>query len=273
MSQGFKINKKGEVIYFSVHSFDERGGTIHGFSTRHGGVSSEPYADLNLGFHTGDVPEAVRENRLRFCNALGIDPVELVTAQQVHGDRVCLVTSELRGAGALDIEGAIPSTDAMITREKNLALMAFFADCVPILIYDPVGKAIGVAHAGWNGTIYQIGSKTIQAMAREFGTKPRNCLIAIGPSIGPCCYEVDALVIERVKQVFPYWQDLAEDKGNGHWNLDLWAANKQSLIKAGVPEDNISLSGMCTKCNGDMLFSYRGEKGITGRLAAVIKLS
>jgi len=271
MSQGFKINKKGEIIYFTVQGFDEHGGVVHGFSTRHGGVSSSPFASLNLGFHTGDDPEAVKKNRLRFCSALGIEAREMVTAEQVHGDHVQVVRVDDSGAGALTPKGSLSATDAMITQDKA-PLMAFFADCVTILIYDPVAKAAGIAHSGWNGTVLQVGAKTIKAMVKEFGTRAADCLIGIGPSIGPCCYEVDERVIEKVKQVFPYWQDLVEEKRPGHWNLDLWAANRQSLIEAGVSAENISVSDMCTKCNQDLLFSYRGESGTTGRLAAVIRL-
>ena len=272
MSQGFKINNRSGATFFTVQQFDEQGGLKHGFSTRQGGVSKPPFASLNLGFHTGDDPALVGENRVRFCNAVGIDPLSLVTAEQVHGERICVVTDSERGAGALDVTGGLPATDAMITKETNVALMAFFADCVPVLLYDPVGRGIGIAHSGWQGTMYQIGAKTLQAMATQFGSRAEDCLVAIGPSIGPCCYEVDEKVIDQVKRVFPFWQDLVEEKENGHWNLDLWEANRQSLIKAGVPVENITVSGMCTKCNQEMLFSYRGELGNTGRLAAVIKL-
>jgi polyphenol oxidase len=271
MSHGIKVTKKKDIIYYTVQSFEEQGGVIHGFSARHGGVSLPPFASLNLGFHTGDNPEAVKENRTKFCNALGIDPAKLVTAEQVHSDKVAVVTAKDAGSGALSPSGALVSTDAMVTREQ-VPLMAFYADCVPILIYDPVVKAVGVVHSGWSGTVLQIAAKTIRTMAQEFGTDPANCFIGIGPSIGPCCYEVDDKVIDRVKDVFSYWQDLLEDKGNGHWNLDLWEINRQSLIEAGVPAENITVSGVCTKCNSELLFSYRGEHGTTGRLAAVIMI-
>lgn len=271
MSQGFKVNKRGGIIYFTVQSFSEQGGVVHAFSTRHGGVSSPPFASLNLGFHFGDDPASVQENRRRFCKAVGLEPAETVTAEQVHGDHVQVVTLNQAGAGALTLSGSIPATDAMITRDK-IALMAFFADCVPILIYDPGRRAVGIAHSGWKGTLLEVGRKTIEAMVKEFGSNPADCLIAIGPSIGPCCYEVDDRVIAEVKAAFPYWQDLVEDKGSGRWNLDLWAANRQSLIEAGVAAEKIAVSGMCTCCNQDMLYSYRGEKGSTGRLAAVIRL-
>lgn len=270
MSRDFKINKKGEIIYFTVQSFDEQNGIVHGFSTRHGGASVSPYASLNLGFHTGDSPEAVRENLQRFCHALGIDPQCLVIGQQVHEDKIKVVTS--RDAGDGSAKFAISATDALITQDIDVALLAFFADCVPILIYDPVKRAIGVVHAGWRGTVLQIGAKTVKAMEREFGTNPADCLIGIGPSIGACCYEVDSTVIDIVKQTFPYWQDLLEEKDSKHANLDLWAANRQSLIDAGVEAEHISVSGMCTKCNQELLFSFRGEGGVTGRLAALIKL-
>ena len=197
---------------------------------------------------------------------------EVVTAAQVHGDHVQVATLDQAGSGATTAIGAIPFTDALITRDK-IALMAFFADCVPILIYDPDHRAVGIVHSGWQGTVLEVGRKTIESMVKEFGSDPANCLIGIGPSIGPCCYEVDDRVISKVKAAFPYWQDLVEDKGEGHWNLDLWAANRQSLIEAGVPAENIEVSGMCTRCNQDMLFSFRGENGRTGRMGAIIRLN
>ncbi len=264
MPGGFKINTKGEIIYFTVQSFDAANGVTHGFSTRQGGLSDPPYASLNLGTHTGDELERVQQNRQRLCNALGLDPAALVTAEQVHGDHVQVV-------GAADAGKLFPATDAMITRER-MALMTLHADCVPVLIYDPRTPAVGVAHAGWRGTVLKIAPKTIAAMGTVFGTQPADCLVGIGPSIGPCSYEVDAKVMAEFQAAFAYWQDLAEEKDAAHWYLDLWEANRQSIIGAGVPEENITLSGMCTQCNQDMLFSYRGEHGITGRLAAVIKL-
>lgn len=271
MSQSFKVNKKGDIIYLTVPSFEEHDGVIHAFSTRHGGVSCPPYSSLNLAFHTGDDPQAVVKNRQHLCSELGIDLADVVTAEQVHGDHVQVITAKDAGAGAFVQETRIKGTDALITKEK-VALMAFYADCVPILIYDYVTKAVGLAHSGWRGTLMQIGAKTIKAMVAEFGTRPENCLIGIGPSIGPCCYEIDDNVLQKVQQTFVYWQDLVEEKENGHWDLDLWAANRQSLIGVGVPAENIAVSGMCTMCNHDMLFSYRGENGITGRLAAIIML-
>ena len=131
---------------------------------------------------------------------------------------------------------------------------------------------MAVSHAGWQGTVGKIAQKTVLTMQEKFATRPENCLIAIGPSIGPCCYEVDRPVIDMIECAFPWWRDLAIKRGEEHWMLDLWLANRLQLEEIGVRSQNIEVSGICTSCNTSLFYSHRGEKGIAGRMGAVIML-
>lgn len=241
-----------DILLGTFDSFPEK--YVNVISTRQGGVSQKPYDSLNLGLHVGDEIEDVIENRIRFFTAINevfrtrlkID--DLATPEQIHGDRIVVVTDEHRGRGAFRYIDSIPQTDALITREKNLPLMLCFADCVPVLFCDPVHEAVGIAHAGYKGTELKIAAKTLQEMQDKFETDPAECLIAIAPSIGVCCYTRD------------------------NQPMDLWKMNREQLIDAGVPESNIDVSNVCTKCNVDNYFSYRVENK-TGRIAAVIVIN
>lgn len=245
-------------------------GIRHGISSRLGGISSQPFASLNLGLHTGDAPDAVRENRRRFSEAAGVMFSQVVTAEQIHGDGVFVVRREHAGRGGAEYNQAIAGMDALVTNEPDLPLMLFFADCVPVLIADPVRKVVAVSHAGWKGTVAAISAKTIQTMSREYGSNPADCIAGIGPSIGQCCYEVDDVVMDRLK-VFPYWQDIIIPQGQ-KYRLDLWEANRRQLMVAGLAESNITVSRICTACNTELFFSYRAEQGKTGRIGAVIAI-
>ena len=163
---------------------------VHGLSCRRGGVSEAPWASLDLGLHVGDDPAAVIANRRRYLAALGLDASQLVTPEQVHGEAIARVGSREAGRGALSYADSIAQTDALITDEPGLPLLLCFADCTPILFLDPVHRAVGIAHGGWKGTVRRIAAKTVLRMQQEFGTRPEELLTAIGPSIGPCCYEI-----------------------------------------------------------------------------------
>lgn len=244
----------------------------HGFSTRIGGVSRSPYSSLNLGLHTGDDPMAVKTNRQMFSNAVDIDFFSVVTAEQTHSDNIALVTNLDAGRGCTSYDDSIKNTDALITNTPNLPLMLFFADCVPVMVLDPIKKAIAVIHAGWKGTVAKIAQKTILKMQEVFGTVSSDCLVGIGPSIGPCCYEVDRTVVSNLKHNFTDWNKLVEQVNSEHWKLNLWMANKLQLEEVGVNSSNIIISGLCTACNTNLFFSHRAEHGRTGRLGAVISL-
>lgn len=246
-------------------------GTQGFFSTRHGGVSAAPYDTLNLALHVGDVPEAVVANRRVFADAGGFSLDKLVCAQQVHGTSIFVASSRDRGRGVYRYEDAIPDTDALITNDRDVVLGAFFADCVSVYIADPVRKSIGLAHAGWKGTVNGIAGKTMAKMTEEFGSIPAHCFAFIGPSIGPCCYRVGEEVVSLLDQAMAVHVS-PESGGQNGFKLDLWSANRDNLVAAGMTADNILVCGICTQCD-TRFFSYRREGEKTGRMAGILGLS
>ena len=245
---------------------------VHAISTRQAGVSRKPYDFLNLALHVGDDEEAVLKNRSIFSASLEVKAENIVSPQQVHGDRIFRVTSEHVGRGAGSYADAIPETDALITDEPGIPLMLCFADCTPVLFLDPEHKAVGIAHAGWKGTMKRIAQKTLEAMGREFGTVPEACLAGIGPSIGPCCYEVGSEVAEACREAFPGQEEKLLVRRDGKLRFDMWKANRLQLIDSGMLPENIESADTCTACEHSWYFSYRADGGITGRIAAMIAL-
>ncbi|MCZ8518786.1 MULTISPECIES: peptidoglycan editing factor PgeF [Paenibacillus] len=252
-----------------------------GFSTRTGGGSGEPFAGLNCGLHVDDEPERVVANRRCLAEALGV-PFEACTyGEQVHGKEIQMVTAAMRGAGIRERETALQAKDGFMTNEPGVYLHALFADCVPLYFYDPIRGAVGLAHAGWKGTALGIARSMVEAMSAAYGTKARDLLTAIGPSIGACCYEVDDTVISRIDKALGFSGGAAleagqapfyEGKPNGKYTLNLQAVNRQIMIKAGIMPSHIEISGLCTSCRTDLFFSHRKEEGRTGRMAAWIGL-
>lgn len=244
-------------------------GLVHAITTRDGGVSAPPHATLNMSFSRPDDPAAVRENRLRVYAALELDPARVVQAGQIHGADVLVVDERHAGKGALDRPSVLPPADALITREPNLFLLACFADCTPLLFFDPVQRAVGVAHAGWQGTVKQIGAATVQAMQTTFGSQPRDLLVVVGPAAGPCCYNVWSHVADQIRVTFAGQPELLISR-SGQTFFDLWAANTATLVASGVPREQIEVSGICTIHHADRFFSHRASSGETGRFAALI---
>ncbi|MBP2635678.1 MAG: Polyphenol oxidase [Firmicutes bacterium] len=267
----FILKQSSNKVWYGIFTGFAEAGIKHGVSTRLGGCSNPPFASLNLGLHVNDDPNAVWHNRQLFCKAVGLSADKAVTAEQIHGDAVKLVTAADAGCGSQYYDTAIKGTDALVTNTPGLPLMLFFADCVPVLIADPVSRAIGISHAGWKGTVAKIAQKTILAMQQHFNTKPGDCLVGIGPAIGPCCYEVDEAVINKLKTGFSRWEDLVDPR-QGRWLLNLWEANREQLKEIGVMDNNITVSQVCTAENSQIFFSHRTENGQTGRFGAIISL-
>lgn len=270
MSFALHYGKKG--VWFGKFSNFPEALVTHAISSRFGGVSQAPFDQMNLAMHNGDDIAAVRKNRALFCEAIHLDPRKLVTAEQVHSDQVLVVDQSYAGKGATDYTDAIKATDALITNCVNLPLMLFFADCVPVLIVDPVHRAIGISHAGWKGTVNKIAQKTILSMCENFGTQSQDCFVGIGPSIGPCCYEVNQEVIEQFSINFGGDRNKIFKPFADKWKLDLWVANQLQLEEIGVCADKIETCNICTACNAKLFFSYRADCAKTGRIAAVISL-
>jgi YfiH family protein len=239
---------------------------LHFVTTRFGGVSIAPYNSLNLGLHTADNTAHVLQNRALLANKIGIENDKILYASQVHSGDVKIIDDEAVADGILKTN---PETDAMVTHIPGICLMVMVADCVPVLFFDPVKNVIAVIHAGWRGTVQKIVSNTIAAMKTNYGSNPSNLIAAIGPSIGPCCYEVGEEVKNCVADSFGTIQGyMIKQKESEKYNFDLWHSNHKQLIDNGLRTENIETAGICTKCNSDTYYSSRASGGITGRFAA-----
>lgn len=248
-------------------------GVNHFVSTRLGGISSFPFESLNMGFHVDDDPRTVLANRKELCRQAGVPLENLTAAKQVHGNAVAVVTGAMKGRGSDDFKLALNDTDAMVTDVPGVCLMVVVADCVPVLLADPVNRAVGVAHAGWRGTIAGISRRTVEVLHQNYGCHPRDIVAGIGPSIGPCCYRVGAEVFERFEADYgSQVVKVGENSGSSGNYVDLWETNRMQLVGAGVPRENIEVSQVCTCCNHHRFFSARGAGGTTGRFGAGIML-
>lgn len=271
INKAFRTVEKNGVVYLAIPDFEETGMVKHCFTTRLGGVSKGIYDSLNTSIIKEDPLENVRRNLDLVCSAIGIDYTRLVFSDQVHGDNIRVVTEADIGKG-LTLPSDIEDADGLMTNVPGVPLITFYADCVSLFFLDTKNKAIAVSHSGWKGTVLKIGAKTIKQMGEVYGTKPEDCLVGIGPSIGPECFEVGPEVAEEFRNAFDNWAEFIEPFGKEKFKIDLWKANKLLLMKLGIPEGNITVSGMCTKCNEDMFFSYRRDNGRTGSLSAIMEL-
>lgn len=261
----------GNGVYaLHMASLERLGGVVAYFTGRSGGVSPRWQGGLNWSLSVGDRPEYVQENRRRSLAAAGLSPDRAAVAGLVHGSRVVAVTGrEPAGAGGMRL---VPDCDGLVTDVVGFALVVTAADCVPLFFYDPAARAVGVAHAGWRGTVAGVGSATVAAMVAHFGCCPESIHAAIGPSIGPCCFEVGEQVIGPLRQYYGTDADgLMKPAGHGKWMVDLWEANLLDLKRAGVQD--VSVAGECTVCGVARLFSHRAESGQAGRGAAIIALT
>lgn len=247
----------------------ENAGAHNAVSTRHGGVSSGPFASLNVGYSVGDETALVETNRRRLYAGVGAQVNSVVTCHQVHSTNVAYVGDGARGRGALSATNTVPTTDALMTDRTDLYIFLRFADCVPILFCDPVRKVVALAHAGWKGTVGDIVGVTVKAMTRQFACQPADILAAVAPAIGPCHYEIQEDVARQVREGLPCWNDVLYKHG-GSLMLDLPEANRRLLMAAGLAEANIAMSGLCTACHTDEFYSHRAEKGKTGRFGVLI---
>ena len=246
---------------------------LHFITTRHGGYSEKPFHSLNLALHVGDSEENVLKNRVRLAGSLGINVENFFYTRQEHGNKVFLINNENVLQNNNSLTSAIPVSDALITDCKGICLLIFVADCVPVLLFDYKKKVIGLVHAGWKGTASLITSKTVQQMQSHYECRVQDIVCAIGPSVGPCCYEVGSEVIDKVRECFPEGLKLIHSPNNGNkYFFDLWRANKIQLRSCGIPEENIEIASICTFCHPDLFFSSRKEHKLTGRFAAGIML-
>lgn len=268
-----KVNRKGEVVYLTFPRLEETGAVLHGFTTRLGGVSKGDCSSMNLSFSRGDEEAAVYENYRRIAETVGFSSENVVCSDQTHTTNVRRVGKEEKGCG-LYSPRPYQDVDGLITNEPGVTLATFYADCVPLYLVDPVKKAVGLSHSGWRGTTGKIGKVTVEAMEREFGSRPEDILAVIGPSICQDCYEVSEDVAEAFRSAYlpAVWERLLLKKENGKYQLNLWEACRENFLEAGIPEDNIVMPEICTCCNPSFLFSHRASKGKRGNLAAFLML-
>ncbi|MGG3466590.1 peptidoglycan editing factor PgeF [Neobacillus pocheonensis] len=245
-------------------------GLVAGMTTKNGGTSNGSYGTLNLGFHVGDAFSDVCSNRENLSGLMEFPLNYWVGAEQTHGTFIKKVSKAERGIGATSYEQSFKNTDGFYTNEEGILLTLCFADCVPLFFIAPDSRMIGAAHAGWKGTVGKIAGQMIAAWDKE-GIAPEQIFVAIGPSICEKCYIVDDRVINLVENTLedvegkPY--NLIRD---GQYSLDLREVNRQILLKAGVPNKNISITEFCSSCNHEMFFSHRRDQGRTGRMLSFI---
>lgn len=262
-------NKQLEYRVFQKWSKDPK--LIHGFTTKKGGVSKGEWASLNLGFNRGDTRENVIENYKLVCRALGVAENSLVAANQVH--ETCIVEVNKSDCGnGIHNQNKWASADGLYTKEKNITLVTYYADCVPLFFYAPKYEMIGLAHAGWRGTVGEIGAKMVKKW-HEFHHIPYDEIeVGIGPSIGPCCFEVHDDVAHQFIKKFGKADFVVENKENGKYNINLWQCNVESLVKQGIKRSQITSAKTCTCCHHDIFFSHRYTQGKRGNLGAFMTL-
>ncbi len=266
------VEKVGKgVPFLACDAFDAAGGVAHGFSTREGGVSEGIYASLNLGPNRGDEREHVLKNYRRFTAAIGAKAEGLVCAHQVHGDTVRCVTTADRGKGLerpWDFEA-----DGLITDVPGLCLAVLTADCLPILLYDPVRRVAGAVHAGWRGTAMGIAGRAVEKMTESYGCRPEHILAALGPGISQCCFETDEDVPNAMTEAMGTCAlRHIQVRDNGKFHVDLKGMNALRLEKAGVKAEHIAVSEVCTFCRHERFWSHRYTRGQRGSQAALIQL-
>jgi polyphenol oxidase len=264
MQDSFVLHNTNGTSYYTCRAIEQIPGFCHGFSTRHGGLPDTAASSLNLGYTTWDSPERINANRQRFLAALDLGHAELITLHQIHSDRIHIIK---------DVSDQWNRTegDALITQCKDLALSVQTADCLPLLLADPVKRVAAVVHSGWRGTLARIPQKTIREMESVFSSNPQNLIVAMGPGIRSCCFEVGEEVDMLFTREYPD-SNLATPvtARPGKFLLDLVKALEIQLNQAGIKRKNIYDIGVCTRCHVSEFFSYRAEGQSAGRMMAII---
>jgi len=251
------LKMKNGLPYFEIPEMAKLGWLRHGFLTRRGGVSSPPYDSLNVGDANGDQDENVFRNRAKIAETFGFEPSRLILLNQIHQDRILLLK---------DAFPDLPSLleyDALITNIPNLFSGILTADCIPIFVVDHKKRVFAVIHAGRQGTAMNITAKVIRRLKKDFASSPQDLIVGMGPSIGPCCYEIDEKVF------LSEWEPFSTSKGTGKWMVDLSRINLDQIEKEGIKQDQIFAVDLCTRCQNDLFFSYRKEAQ-TGRQLSFI---
>jgi YfiH family protein len=263
-----EITRNGNIHFLLPKRLASCKVSVQGFTTRHEGVSRPPYNSLNLGANTFDPQYNVQGNRSLLARTFGGNVEKFVMVNQCHGTDILVIDES--NADYAHFQKL--SCDGIVTNQSQVMIAVGVADCLPILMLDPVKRVVAALHAGWKGTAGNIAAKGVETLVKLFGSDKSDILVAMGPAIGQCCYEVD----EPVKAAFISggidWSQCAIAAGSGKWRLDLGAANRALLSAAGLPEANVESAGQCVCCQQDWFFSYRRDGGETGRQAGFIML-
>ncbi len=271
-SDSLNIKNDGGLMYITFPSFERAGGVTALFTTRMGGVSRGRYASMNMSFSNGDDRENVLKNFKILCRSAGLDYSRLVFSHQTHTVNLRCVTEDDAGKGIVKTRD-YEDIDGLLTNVRGIGLVTQFADCVPLLFYDPVKRVVAASHAGWRGTFGEIGRLIVEKMVEQYGCRTENILAAIAPSICKNCYEVDEPLYKAAAGI-PYLplDEVIKKKEDGKYMLDLWECNRRILMHAGILPKNITVTDLCTNCNSHIFHSHRATKGQRGNLAAIIAL-
>ncbi len=258
--------QKEDRLYFQSEVLNKNSNIVHCFTTSCGGLSHGKVRGLNLGYRVGDDEEAVNGNYRLVAQDFDLSFERITAGRQTHSANIAVIREDDAGKG-ISRESDFEDIDGLVTNIRDLPLVVYYADCVPILMCDERAGVVAAVHSGWRGTVAEISANAVGIMVNEFGARAENIFAAIGPSIGPCCFETG----REVAAVFDdcYVKELK----NGKFIVDLWSANQKILKNRGLKEENIDVLGMCTICNSDTLYSYRTHKETTGRMGAFISLN
>ena len=273
-SSTLQIHKKKDAVYMTGKNMENLPGITHLFSTRLGGVSTGVYSSMNLSFTRGDDPACVSENYRRIAALMDTEPSRMVMTYQTHTDNLRIVTETDAGKGVV-IPKDYTDVDGLITDRPDLTLGVYIADCVPVLLADPVKRVVAAIHSGWRGTALGIGKKAVDLMEQKFGCQREDLYAAIGPSVCKNCYEVSEDVIEAMKKQI-HGEDMQKicirGKEPGKYQLDLWETNRLILQYAGIKPEHMDCTDVCTCCHPEELFSHRKMGDQRGNLGAFIRI-
>lgn len=276
-NENAQIDYSKKAPYITFPALSQIPFILHGFSTKLGGVSSGIFESMNFGSDSSqlmDTPTNIEENYRRIADSIGFDVNSIVVSKQVHKTNILKVTQADKGKG-LFIPRDYDEIDGMITNQPGITLVTKYADCVPLYMVDTKQKAIGLTHSGWRGTVGKIGKLTIEEMEQHYGSNPKDIIAVVGPSICMECFEIgEEVATEFIKAFGEENKDkLLFKKSSGKYHCNLWAANRQVFLEAGLHPEHIHVSGVCTSCHSDLLFSHRKTQGKRGSLAAFLTLN
>ncbi len=263
-----RYQRAGVIEYLAAPALAACGFLVHAFLTRRGGFSRGNYGSLNFSCREGDRPEAVASNWQLLARSFNLDPAQFVVMQQVHGDRIVVIADADRPL--VPAPAAIPpeayACDALVTDRPGIAIGVKTADCVPLFLVDRVRHVIAAVHAGWRGTALDIAGQTVDTFLALFSSRPEDILAAVGPAIGACCYEVDAVVHQALYSYEAGGESFFRPRAEkDRWMLDLAMVNRRQLEQRGIPPENIFSANQCTSCRRDSFYSHRRDRGLTGR--------